>query len=156
MNLVAWNCRGLGSPSAVSNLKYLVRHHNVAILFLSETLVCKNKIEEIHYLLGFHSSFSVDRVGRSGGLAMFWQSSIDCSILDYSQNHISVEISDTNRGNWRLTGFYGYPNGDNVVPHGIFYVLYRINLIYLGAFSVILTILWMRMKSVVVLHDHPG
>jgi hypothetical protein len=42
---------------------------------------------------------------------MFWHSSIDCSVLDYSQNHISIEIVDTNRGNWRLTGFYGFPNG---------------------------------------------
>jgi hypothetical protein len=61
-------------------------------------------------VLGFNSSFSVDRVGRSGGLAMFWHSSINCNVLDYSQNHISLEIVDTNRGNWRLTGFYGYPN----------------------------------------------
>jgi exonuclease III len=111
MNLVSWNCRGLGSPSAVSNLKYLVRHHNIAILFLSETLVYKNKIEELRYVLGFNFSFSVDRIGRSGGLAMFWRSSLNCQLLDYSQNHISVEVIDTDRGNWRLTGYYGYPNG---------------------------------------------
>jgi exonuclease III len=112
MNLVSWNCRGLGSPSAVSNLKYLVRHHKIAILFLSETLVLSNKIEEIRYVLGFNSCFSVDRVGRSGGLAMFWNSSHNCQILDYSQNHISVEFTDIDRGNWQLTGYYGYPNGD--------------------------------------------
>jgi hypothetical protein len=62
-------------------------------------------------VLGFDSCFSVDRVGRSGGLALFWNSSHNCQILDYSQNHISVEITDTVRGNWRLTGYYGYPNG---------------------------------------------
>jgi hypothetical protein len=111
MNLVGWNCRGLGSPSAVTNLKYLVRHHNIAILFLSETLVYNNKIEEICYVLGFTSSFSVDRVDRSGGLALFWHSSLDCQVIDYSQNLISVEIIDTNCGNWRLAGDYGYPNG---------------------------------------------
>jgi hypothetical protein len=111
MNLVSWNCRGLGSPSAVSNFKYLVRHHKIAILFLSETLVYRNKIEKICYVLGFNSSFSVDRVRRSGGLAMFWHSSFNCQVLDYSQNHISIEIIDTDKGNWRLTGYYGYPNG---------------------------------------------
>jgi exonuclease III len=111
MNLVSWNCRGLGSPSAVSNLKYLVRHHKIVILFLSETLVSSNKIEEIRYVLGFNSCFSVDRVGRSGGFAMFWNSSHNCQLLDYSQNHISVEVIDIDRGNRRLTGYYGYPNG---------------------------------------------
>jgi exonuclease III len=94
MNLVSWNCWGLGSPSAVSNLKCLVRHHKISILFLRETLVLSNKIEEIRYVLGFNSCFSVDRVGRSGGLAMFWNSSHNCQILDYSQNHISVEFTD--------------------------------------------------------------
>jgi hypothetical protein len=57
------------------------------------------------------SSSSVDRVGRSGGLAMFWNSSLNCQVFDYSQNHISIEVIDTDRGNWRLTGYYGYPNG---------------------------------------------
>ena len=99
MNLVSWNCRGLGSPSAVSNLKYLVRHHKIAILFLSETLVYNNNIEELRYVLGFTSSFSVDRVGRSGGLAMFWHSFLNCQVFDYSQNHISIEINDSDRGN---------------------------------------------------------
>jgi hypothetical protein len=55
-------------------------------------------------VLGFNSSFSVDRMGRSGGLAMFWQSSLNCQVFDYSQNHISLEIMDTDRGNWRLIG----------------------------------------------------
>jgi hypothetical protein len=62
-------------------------------------------------VLGFNSSFSVDRVGRSGGLTMFWQSSLNFQVFDYSQNHISLEIMDTDRGDWRLTGYYGYPNG---------------------------------------------
>jgi hypothetical protein len=99
MNLVSWNCRGLGSLSAISNLKYLVRHHKIVILFLSETLVYINKIEEIHYVLGFNSSFPVDRVGHCGGLAMFWHSSLNCQVLDYSQNHISIEVVDSDRGN---------------------------------------------------------
>jgi hypothetical protein len=62
-------------------------------------------------VLGFNSSFSVDRVGHCGGLAMFWHSSLNCQVLDYSQNHISIEVVDSDRGNWRLIGYYGYPKG---------------------------------------------
>jgi exonuclease III len=111
MSLISWNCRGLGSPNAIPNLKYLVRFYKPAILFLNETLVQRNKIEDLRYVFGFSNCFSVDRVGRSGGLALFWHSSINCQIIDYSQNHITAEIIDNEKGPWRLTGYYGYPNG---------------------------------------------
>ncbi|KEH36675.1 endonuclease/exonuclease/phosphatase family protein [Medicago truncatula] len=111
MSVISLNCRGLGSPSAVPNLKYLVRFYKPSILFLSETLVYRNKIEEFHYVLGFSNCFAVDRVGRSGGLAFYWNSSLNCQIINYSQNHIIVEIIDNEKGPWRLTGYYGYPNG---------------------------------------------
>jgi len=88
--VISWNCRGLGSPSAIPNLKYLIRFYKPAILFLSETLVYRNKIEEFRYVLGFSNCFSVDRVGRSGGLAFYWNSSLNCQIIDYSQNHITT------------------------------------------------------------------
>lgn len=111
MSLISWNCQGLGRPTAISDLKYLIRNYNPAILFLSETIVLTNKIEEFKYLLGYDSCFDVDRVGRSGGLAMFWHSTVNCQIVNYSNNHISLDVIDNDLGVWRLTGYYGYPNG---------------------------------------------
>jgi hypothetical protein len=111
MCLIGWNCRGLGSPSAIPDLKYLARHYNPDLLFLSETLVHRSKIEALHYLLGFDFCFSVDCTGRSGGLALFWRTSFNCQIANYSNNHISVDVSDSVHGVWRFTGYYGYPEG---------------------------------------------
>ncbi|KEH25772.1 endonuclease/exonuclease/phosphatase family protein [Medicago truncatula] len=111
MSLISWNCRGLGSPNAIPDLKYLVRQFNPDLLFLRETLVHRKKIEELCYVLGFDSCFSVDRTGRSGGLAFFWRTSLNCQLIDYSNNHITIEIIDYNLGPWKLTGYYGYPNG---------------------------------------------
>jgi exonuclease III len=111
MSLTSWNCRGLGSPSAIPNLKYLVRFYKLVILFLNETLAKRNIIEEFRNVLGFSNCVSVDRVGRSGGLALFCQLSINCQLIDYSHNHITVEIVDNEKGPWRLTDYYGYPNG---------------------------------------------
>jgi len=71
MSLVAWNCWNLGSPSTIPDLKYLVQHFNLDLLFLSGTLAHRNKIEELHYLLGYDSCFPIDRTGRGGGLALF-------------------------------------------------------------------------------------
>jgi hypothetical protein len=109
MSLVSWNCRGLGSPSVVPKIKFLVRYYNPSILFLSETLIHTNKIEEFRYLLGFDYCFAPDRIGRGGGIALFWRKTINCNIVNYSSNHISARIEEGNHGPWILTGFYGYP-----------------------------------------------
>ncbi|XP_039684970.1 uncharacterized protein [Medicago truncatula] len=53
----------------------------------------------------------MDRTGRGGGLALFWRNSLHCQLVDFSSNHIIVEINDVVLGTWRLTGYYGYPNG---------------------------------------------
>jgi len=111
MTLVAWNCRGVGSPSTIPDLKYLIRHFNPDLLFLSETLAHRNKIEELSVLLGYDACFHVDRTGRAGGLALFWKNSLQCQLVNFSNNHITVEIVNSTLGTWRLTGYYGFPNG---------------------------------------------
>jgi len=62
-------------------------------------------------LLGYDCCFQVDRTGRCGGLALFWRNSFNCQLIDFSNNHITVEIIDTTLGTWRMTSYYGYPNG---------------------------------------------
>jgi hypothetical protein len=98
MSLISWNCRGLGSPNAIPDLKCLVRHFNLDFLFISETLSRRNKIEDLRYLLDFEFCFSVDRSGRGCGLALFWRPSFNCNIVNYSNNHISVDVIDVVHG----------------------------------------------------------
>ncbi|XP_031111882.1 uncharacterized protein LOC116015853 [Ipomoea triloba] len=45
----------------------------------------------------------------SGGLAMFWRDTNLASLIGYSNNHIDVIVSLPDKPQWRLTGFYGYP-----------------------------------------------
>lgn len=111
MSLVAWNCRGLDSPSTIPDIKCLVRPFNPDLLFLSETLAHINKIEEICFLLGYDCCFHVDRTSGSGGLALFWCNYLNCQLINFSNNHITIEIVDSVTGPWRMTGYYGYPNG---------------------------------------------
>jgi len=111
MSLVAWNCQGVGSLSTIPDLKYLVGHFNSDLLFLSETLVHRNKIEELRFLLGYDCCFPIDRIGRGGGLALFWRDSLNCQLIDFSNIHITVEIVDSIIGTRRMTDYYDYPNG---------------------------------------------
>ncbi|XP_073278702.1 uncharacterized protein [Primulina huaijiensis] len=109
MIILSWNCRGLGHTRAVPNFRELVRTHMPTLVFLSETLVLSNKVEEIRIYLGFDGAFSVNCDGRSGGLAVLWRYRDMCSILNYSQNHIDMKLSESSYADWRLTGFYGFP-----------------------------------------------
>ncbi|CAJ2632963.1 unnamed protein product [Trifolium pratense] len=52
-----------------------------------------------------------DREGRGGGIAVMWKNSLKCQIMNYSLNHVDIEVIDDSRGMWRLTGFYGFPEG---------------------------------------------
>ncbi|PNX70083.1 ribonuclease H [Trifolium pratense] len=94
MNIVSWNCRGVGHPRVVPGLKYLVRVYKPDVLFLSETLSNTRRMEELRHLLGFDSCFAVNREGRGGGLAFMWRSSFHCSVTNFSSNHVDVEVAD--------------------------------------------------------------
>lgn len=69
--ILSWNCRGLGHLSAVPTLKNLIRSHKPDFIFLYETLVNENKIEDVCRKIGFNGCFAVDREGRGGGVAFF-------------------------------------------------------------------------------------
>ncbi|KAL8492823.1 hypothetical protein ACS0TY_024136 [Phlomoides rotata] len=107
MIVLSWICRGLGNPAAIPSLCELVRVQRPDIIFLFETLSYGVKIEELRIKLNFQCCFSVDCVGRSGGIYVFWRVADACNLVSYSRNHIDLHINDL-QGQWRLTGFYGF------------------------------------------------
>ncbi|GLT27461.1 hypothetical protein SLA2020_024580 [Shorea laevis] len=109
IRMFAWNCRGLGKVSAISELKKLCFQHKPSILFLSETKRTATKMNLIRIDLGFEHCFAVGCVGRGGGLALLWTEDFTLQLSSISQSHIDVEIVDPGGRRWRLTGFYGHP-----------------------------------------------
>jgi exonuclease III len=111
MNLISWNCRGLGNPRAIRSLCRLVREKKPNILFLMETKCRKEKMEVLRVRMEFEGMFVVDVVGRSGGLALFWKERNVVKIQNYTRKHISAVVHFPDRSkSWRLTGFYGNPD----------------------------------------------
>lgn len=74
-----------------------------------ETISVASKIEELRIKMVFSQGFSVDRIGRSGGLAVLWQNRAECSITGYTQNHVDLIFNENNMPKWRLSCFYGLP-----------------------------------------------
>jgi hypothetical protein len=67
-------------------------------------------MENIRIRIGYNNMFVVDSIGRSGGLALFWNKEVDVEIKNYSQRHINAEVcSEPNGQAWKFTGFYGNP-----------------------------------------------
>jgi hypothetical protein len=59
--------------------------------------------------LRFGSIFVVDCVGRSGGLALFWNDGFEVAIQNFSRRHINAVIKNGERViPWKFTGFYGH------------------------------------------------
>ncbi len=49
------------------------------------------------------------RNGYGGGLAILWDSCVSLNIRNFLQHHIDADVIQQNGIQWRITGFYGYP-----------------------------------------------
>lgn len=77
-------------------------------MFLSETLVEAKVIKELAEKCDFCDSFAVDRVGRGGGMAVMWKYTVECEVVESSNNHIDIHVKERSSVAWRLTCFYGF------------------------------------------------
>ena len=93
MNVLAWNCRGLGLDSTVGELHDLIRSHNPAVVFLSETKKSAMAMEKLKWSMGFRSGVAVSSVGRSGGLTMWWREHAQVTIRPWCQYFLDAEMA---------------------------------------------------------------
>lgn len=89
-------------------LRLEMQRNRPQIIFLAETKIGNDIMQRIKSLLGFECCFSVDCVGKSGGLALLWNSESNLNIVSFSKGHIDSLVQGRN-GTWRFTCFYGSP-----------------------------------------------
>ena len=111
MSVLAWNCRGLGSPPAARILTDDVKSKNPILIFLVETKARSSKMKGFQWKLELTQGIDVPSDGKSGRLAMIWKEGLDIRLKSYSNSHIDVVVFNEKELNlWRTTGFYGHPN----------------------------------------------
>ena len=111
MIILSWNCRRLGNLRTVQELDQLVKEKRPNLVFLMETKLCKGKMERIRIKLKFRNMFVMDNIGKSNGLALFWEDECKAEIQNYSQRHINAIINNHHgHMEWKFTGFYGHPD----------------------------------------------
>lgn len=110
MNVLSWNCHGIGTSWTSQFLKELVSPKKPNIIFLCETLCKKEQVEKVTKMLDFDGMMVVDCQGQSGGVALLWRNKQEISVFSYSIHHIDVEVRVQGWKEFRLIGLYGEPN----------------------------------------------
>lgn len=122
IHILSWNCRGLGSPAAISAVRRVISSENPKLVFLCETKQKNHEMEIVRKKLKFDKMIAVDCEGvgrkRRGGLVLLWQNELNIQITTMSANHIDVLVEDSINGDWRFTGVYGHPEEENKVNTG--------------------------------------
>ncbi|KAK9931600.1 hypothetical protein M0R45_018872 [Rubus argutus] len=112
MNVLSWNCRGVGMDPKIFALKDLITKTRPSIVFLCETKI--DNLKDFRQLalslkgLGFTQAEEVLSDGRSGVLGLFW---VDEVRVRSKSAHFIESTLEGSPGDpsWRLTGFYGHP-----------------------------------------------
>ncbi|KAM1172357.1 hypothetical protein ACFX2G_022945 [Malus domestica] len=107
MNLLVWNCRGLGNPRKVQALQDIIQQKDPKLVFLCETKCKAEFLNGLRIKLGFRRVFGVSSNGQSRGLGLFWSGDINLIIISSSERFIDSEIGAIGDAvHWRFTGFY--------------------------------------------------
>jgi len=73
MSIFCLNCRGLGDPRAVKELRRVLRRYSPKLIFLSKTKRSVTEMAAIQHKLGNYDGVSMDCRGRAGGLSLLWE-----------------------------------------------------------------------------------
>ena len=91
MRVLSWNYRGMGSKWIISYLREIRHKHKPYFLFLSETKQETEFVQKFQDHFGFDNMVTIDPVGRSGGLALFYNNEYQIKVLYLSNRMIDVE-----------------------------------------------------------------
>lgn len=94
MRLLSWNCRGLGGPFTVSQLKESVRLNLPDMIFLCESKQYKGFIGTVCKRLKFGNKWEVrEPIGRKGGMMVAWTSNVEVKQLRISDFRIEMLLT---------------------------------------------------------------
>ncbi|XP_057733782.1 uncharacterized protein LOC130948943 [Arachis stenosperma] len=92
MKLLSWNCRGLGRPLTIQNLKGICKSYSPEVGFICETKNQSRQVEGKLRSCGFKEWFIVDPDRLSGGLAMAWRDGCTVQILQHGRFFIAASV----------------------------------------------------------------
>uniref|UniRef100_A0A0D2ZZI3 Uncharacterized protein n=2 Tax=Brassica TaxID=3705 RepID=A0A0D2ZZI3_BRAOL len=101
----------MGSKWTISYLSEIKHKHKPDFLFLAETKQGPEFVQKFQGHFGYDNLVTVDPVGRSGGLALYYNSEYQVKVLYSSNRMIDVEAEALGKKVY-LTFVYGDPVQD--------------------------------------------
>ncbi|XP_072052090.1 uncharacterized protein [Arachis hypogaea] len=95
MKLLLWNCRGLGRPLTIHNLKGICKSYSPKVGCICETKNLSRQVEAKLRSCGFKELFIVDLDGLYGGLAMAWRDDCTVQILQHGRFFMAASVLTT-------------------------------------------------------------
>ncbi|KAK9939297.1 hypothetical protein M0R45_015996 [Rubus argutus] len=108
IQLLSWNCQGLGRALTIQNLGDLTHAHASSVLFLCETKQLDFRVNQIRRQFGFYKGRSIKPIDSAGGLTFWWKPDVNVEFLFSSKYFIDTVITVKCDGYvFRATWFYG-------------------------------------------------
>lgn len=93
MNILSWNCQGIGVALSVHNLKEECLRNKPQLVFIMETKQKRRIVHKARKKCGFDEEWIVDPIAIGGGLALWWIEDVNVNILFSSPNIVHTRIS---------------------------------------------------------------
>ena len=88
MQLTSWNCRGLGNPKKLEDVKDILRMEPTRILLLQETKIDKDLLLILSKTKwNLNNGIAVSALGTCGSLATIWLSDKFTLLSSFSSQH---------------------------------------------------------------------
>jgi len=84
------------------------KDHFPDMLFLMETMNSDQFIMKIFRWLGYDYFHSIEPIGKSGGLAIFWKQHLEIEFLFEDKNLLDMKVSQDSKS-WFVSCVYGNP-----------------------------------------------
>ena len=110
MNLLVWNCRGLGNLRIEKEPVRILQAKDPSVVFVAETWVDEARLDYTLGNINFDQKWVVPRTTRGGGLVLFWKNSVNLIVVDSHRYYINAIINKSGNDQQRFTGFYGEPD----------------------------------------------
>ncbi|KAJ4825970.1 hypothetical protein Tsubulata_007732 [Turnera subulata] len=94
MTILVWNCQGIGRPLTVRALNWLVTKHRPSLIFVMECKQTRQRLEKIRRQLRYDQAEYVERVGLSGGLALWWRNDWNVRVLSSNFNYLHLLVTE--------------------------------------------------------------
>ena len=91
MRTLSWNCQGIGNDLIVRRLTEMCKKHRLGLVFLTEKKHRRLLLQNIQADFGFDNLFTVEPLGLSGGLALFYMDEFQVNVLFSNNRMIDIE-----------------------------------------------------------------